>query len=86
MRTTITLDSDVRALLERRIRERGVSFKVAVNDALRAGLGAGAGPAEAYRTPTFRLGPMESERFDKALQLAGELEDEELSRRVAQRK
>lgn len=51
MRTTLTLDADVRSLLERRVRERGVSFKEAVNDALRAGLGGSSAAAEPYRTP-----------------------------------
>lgn len=86
MRTTLTLDADVRSLLERRVRERGVSFKEAVNDALRAGLGGGSAAAEPYRTPTFRLGPMEPQRLNKTLQLAGGLEDVELLRRMALRK
>jgi hypothetical protein len=40
MRTTVTLDADTEELLRRRMRERGVSFKVALNEAIRAGLAA----------------------------------------------
>lgn len=81
MRTTLTIDSDVRLLLERRMRERGLSFKDAVNGALRDGL-LEAGGREGFQTPTFDLGePLVP--LDRALQLAGELEDEELLRRLA---
>lgn len=38
MRTTLTLDDDVAARLERAMRESGKSFKETVNEALRAGL------------------------------------------------
>lgn len=83
MRTTLTIDSDVRLLLERRMSERGLSFKEVVNGALRDGLIGGGGAA--FHTPTFDLGePLVP--LDKALALAGELEDEELQRRLAVRK
>jgi hypothetical protein len=42
MRTTITLDPDVASMLEQIRRERRVSFKAALNDAVRAGLTADA--------------------------------------------
>jgi hypothetical protein len=84
MRTTLTIDSDVRLLLERRMRERGLTFKDAVNGALREGLGP-RGEGGSFQTPVFDLGrprvPLE-----KALRLAGELEDDELLRRMAARK
>ena len=38
MRTTITLDSDVEALLNKFMHERGLSFKESVNGLLRASL------------------------------------------------
>ena len=38
MRTTVTLDADTELLVRRRMRERGISFKQALNDAIRAGL------------------------------------------------
>jgi hypothetical protein len=43
MRTTITLDPDVEQLVKRAMRERGISFKAAVNDAIRAAESAGDG-------------------------------------------
>ena len=38
MRTTVTLDDDVAKRLERARRERNLTFKEALNEALRAGL------------------------------------------------
>jgi hypothetical protein len=38
MRTTLTLDPDVAALLKKRVARGDVSFKQAVNDAMRRGL------------------------------------------------
>ena len=38
MRTTVTLDPDVERVLQTAMRERGISFKQALNDAVRAGL------------------------------------------------
>jgi hypothetical protein len=86
MRTTLTLDPDVEAMVRAAMRDRGVSFKEAVNEAIRAGLG----PKRPQRrrrvsTPTFKMG-RPAIPLDKALQLAGALEDEELVRRLAIRK
>ena len=79
MRTTVTLDPDADALVRRRMRERGVSFKEALNDAVRTALAPGReGPP--FRTPTADLG-VPSVTLDRALALAGELEDEELVRK-----
>jgi hypothetical protein len=79
VRTTVTLDPDVEAKLRTVMRERGVSFKVAINEAVRAGLGGGAPPPRRFRMKTAPLGA----RFniDKALTIAGELEDEEIIRK-----
>jgi hypothetical protein len=85
VRTTVTLDPDVEALLKRLMRERGLSFKQAVNHAIRSGLVDSAEDGEA-RTPTFRMGSDPEIPLDKALRLAAELEDEELARRLATRK
>jgi hypothetical protein len=81
VRTTVTLDPDTRALVERAMRERGLSFKEAVNDAIRAGLGSGSrtGP---YTTPRA-LGPARID-LTAALRLAGELEDGTLAGRLAE--
>jgi hypothetical protein len=80
MRTTVTLDSDVEALLRKRMRDGGVSFKQALNEALRQGL-TEARPPRRFRTPTAKLG-MPTVNLDRALQLAAELEDEELVRKM----
>jgi hypothetical protein len=81
MRTTVTLDPDAEALVKKLMRERGLSFKQAVNHAIRSGLAPGQ-TGERVRTPTFRMGFDPAVRLDKALRLAGELEDEELVRRL----
>lgn len=78
MRTTVTLEPDTVALLQRRMKERGVSFKVALNDAIRAGL---APRGASYRVPTRAMG-LPTVNLDRALQLAAELEDEELVRKL----
>ena len=59
MRTTLTLDDDVAALLERTQEARGASFKEVANEALRLGLrqmSAPRGERRAYRTPGVSLG------------------------------
>jgi hypothetical protein len=80
VRTTVTLDPDTRMLVERAMRERGLSFKDAVNEAIRAGLAAPG--ARTYTTPRD-LGPARVD-LTKALQIAGQLEDEALARRLAE--
>ena len=79
VRTTITLDPDTRLLVERAMRERGVSFKAAVNDAIRAGLGDRSAGETSYTTPRT-LGPARVDRT-KALALAERLDDEKLAHR-----
>lgn len=79
VRTTITLDPDAEALVRRQMRERGVSMKTAVNDALRAALTSDPRRAP-FRTPTADLG-LPTVNLDRALALAAELEDEELVRK-----
>ena len=59
MRTTLTLDPDVAALLRRIQRAHGRSFEAVVNHALRQGLRQMAAPSDRpapYRTPTVDLG------------------------------
>ena len=62
------------------MRERGLSLKEAVNEAIRAGLGGTA--ADTYTIPR-RLGPARVD-LTKALGLAAALEDDELARRLAE--
>jgi hypothetical protein len=82
VRTTITLDADTRLLIERAMRERGLSFKDAVNEAIRAGLGPAESGGRVYTTPRT-LGPPRVD-ITKALSLAGEIEDEALARRLTE--
>lgn len=84
VRTTVTLDpdTDTDAYVRRLMRERGISFEQAVNDAIRAGCAAGR-PATPPELPTFRMGPPKID-LTKALRLAGRLEDEAALRRVAE--
>jgi hypothetical protein len=82
VRTTVTLDPDTRLLIERAMRERGLSFKEAINDAIRAGLAPAGSRGQRYTTPRS-LGPARVE-LTRALALAGELEDEALTRRLAE--
>ena len=73
----MTLDPDVEARLREVARERGISFKDALNNAVRAGLMAARGQRE-YRTPARPLGLRPGANLDKALQLADDLEDAEI--------
>ena len=75
MRTTVTLDPDTEHIVRQRMKEKGVSFKRALNDAIRDG--AASRPRPAYETPTFDMG-VPTVDLTKALRIAGELEDEEL--------
>ncbi|HEX2360971.1 MAG TPA: type II toxin-antitoxin system VapB family antitoxin [Jiangellaceae bacterium] len=84
MRTTITLDPDVEALVSKVMRERGLTFKEAVNQALRRALSARA-ERQPYRTPTFDMGEPQLP-LERALRLAGDLEDDEIVRKLGLRK
>lgn len=87
MRTTVTLDPDVAAKVRSLARERGVSFKEALNSALRRGLGTGAvGSKRPYRLPSRQLGLQPGVDLEHALRLAGELEDAETIRKLELRK
>lgn len=86
MRTTVTIDPDLAAKLRRIARERGISFKEALNTMLRAGMAARAGTARPYRLRARRLGLRPGIDLDKALHLASALEDEETIRKLELRK
>jgi len=86
VRTTVTLDPDVAAALQASARERGTSFKEALNSAVRLGLARGRGDAAPYRVPARRLGLRPGVDLDKAMRLAGDLEDAELVRKLELRK
>jgi hypothetical protein len=80
MRTTLTLDPDVEAMLKKLMRERGLSLKQAVNSLLRSALL----PDEVrpdYSFPVYQLGkPLVP--LEHALRLASDLEDEEIARKM----
>ena len=80
MRTTVTLDPDVEELIRRRMHERRATFKDVVNDGLRTALRS-ADATQAHETPSFDLGAPRTD-LDRALALAGALEDEERLRRM----
>ena len=80
MRTTVTLESDVETMLKKLMQETGVSFKDAVNSSLRRAL------APTIRVevtfPSYDLGAPKVD-LTHALRLAGDLEDEEITRELA---
>lgn len=78
MRTTVTLDPDTEQLIRRRMRERGMTFKEAINDAIRSGA---PGDPQPFRTRTASMG-RSAVSLDRALQLAADLEDDELVRKM----
>lgn len=82
MRTTVTLDDDLFAKLKDDAHERGVSFKAAVNDAVRAGLSRDAATVAPYRIKPKPMGTIPGVNLDKALQYAFELEDEAILRKM----
>lgn len=86
MRTTIDLDPDIDARLRALARERGVPLRTVINDALRAGTQSHPGDAPLYTLPSRRLGVRPGIDLDKALRLAGELEDDEVVRKLDLRK
>jgi type II secretory pathway component PulF len=78
VRTTVTLDPDAELVIRRRMRERGITFKQAVNDAIRA---SDKGQSKAFRTETASMGES-AVNLDRALQIVADLEDDELIRRM----
>lgn len=79
MRTTVTLDPDTDQIVRRRMRERGMSFKEALNDIIRCG--ARIGQPAAFTTETASMGEPRV-NLDRALQIVAALEDDELVRKM----
>lgn len=79
VRTTVTLDPDAEQIVRRRMRERGQTFKEALNDAIRGGAAA-AGLPTPFRTEVAPMG-VSRVNLDRALKLAADLEDDELVRK-----
>jgi hypothetical protein len=88
MRTTLTIDDDLMRDLNRIARATDTPFKRVVDRVLRKGLAADAGRGEPgpVKLPTFSMGAPVGVNLDKALALAGEMEDEETNRKFGLRK
>ena len=86
MRTTVTLDPDLAARLKQVARERGISFKKALNDAVRAGLAPPGAKPSRYRLKTYPMGLRPGIDLDRALRLADAIEDEAILRKLELRK
>lgn len=80
MRTTVTLDPDTAQMIQRRMRERRQSFKQALNDTIREAATGGA-ERNAFSTETADLGAARID-LDRALQIAGALDDAAMLRRL----
>lgn len=88
MRTTIRLDDELLERLKAQARRENMSLTGLVNRTLRAGMQAARGTRarrRAYREQPVSMGAPRVV-LDKALALAASLEDEEISRELAQRK
>lgn len=84
MRTTVTLDPDVEALVKSAMRERDASFKDVLNDGLRRGLRVPApAAAAAFVQPSFDMGALLLSTGNLNA-LAAELEDQELVAKLQQ--
>lgn len=86
MRTTVTLDPDVVEQLKAMARNRNLSFKAALNNAVRAGLAAERGVSRQYKMPTQPMHMRPGVDITHALRLADSLEDEEIIRKLERRK
>lgn len=86
MRTTVTLEPDVEALVQAAMKERGISFREALNSAVRAGLTQGSPKRREFVQKSYSLGSEQNFRWDKALEAANAMEHEELNRKFALRK
>ena len=82
MRTTVTLENDVVEGVKSLARKRSISFKAALNEAVRAGLVAERGGPRPYRMPSRPIGFRPEVDITHALRLAADLEDEEIIRKM----
>ena len=74
MRTTLTLDDDVAALLNKEMRKSGESFKQVVNRFLRLGLNGKPPAAKAFKVTPWNLQPPTGQSFDNVAELIEFLE------------
>lgn len=79
MRTTLTIDDDVAAELERLRREREARFKDVVNEALRRGVREMTSPPKKrkpFRTKTFDCGRLLIDNIDNVWEVLEQIEEE----------
>ncbi len=88
MRTTVDIEKGLLQRLRDQAHKQGLSFKDYLNRVLRRGLEAPQRrPAEPYECPSYSMGsPSEGVDLDRALRLAGDLEDAESARDLELRK
>lgn len=89
MRTTLTIEDSIARQLKEIVHRSGKSFKSVVNETLRAGIENHriADVARPYRLKPVSMGEVKGPYdLDKALQLADNLEDEEVTRKLLLRK
>ena len=80
------MEPDVQALIRTAMKERGISFKEALNSAVRAGLTQAKAKRRYFVQKSYSLGGDRNFRWDKALETAAAMEDEELGRKIGLRK
>ena len=85
MRTTVRIDADLLAELKERARTAGTSVTELLNRVLRAGLESMKPRPRRVRIRPVDMGVPKVD-LDRALHLAAELENEEILRKLAQRK
>jgi hypothetical protein len=80
MRTTVTLNADTELIVRQRMRERGETFKEALNDLIRQAV-VNRAEHPPFETETASMGES-TVNLDRALQVSAGLEDDELLRRI----
>jgi hypothetical protein len=82
VRTTVTLDDDVVAALHAVMRERGLSFKEALNSAVRSGLATINPAARPYQVTPFTAQINPGVDVARINRLLADWEDEEIVRKL----
>jgi hypothetical protein len=85
MRTTLTLEGDVAARVQREVRRTGKTLKEVVNEALRQGLGLSGRTVQPrpFKVRPHSFGFRPGVDLDRMNQLVDELEAEEQARKLA---
>jgi hypothetical protein len=83
----VTLDRDVDQLIRDSMRERGISFKKALNEAMRMGLLRDKQRrTRRFVQRSYPLGEAQNFRWDQALAIAEAMEDEKIGQKLSLRK